>query len=366
MSSSVLLWFRHDLRLADNPALLAAEASGGPVIPVFIWSPDEEGRWQPGAASRWWLHQSLTRLDASLRERGSRLILRRGPTPEALRGVLAETGSSGMFWNRRYEPAVVDRDRQVKTALQRDGWVAVSFNSSLLFEPWAVRTQQGQPYQVFSAFWRACLASQEPTLPVPAPENLHHPRRWLASLSVRELGLEPAIDWAAGLRSTWRPGEAGAMEELNRFLGEGLAEYPTQRDRPDRAGTSRLSPYLHFGEIGPRQVWSAVRERRPGGSEAAAAYLRELGWREFAHHLLYHFPHTPEQPLRESFADFPWELDQDNLRAWQRGRTGYPTVDAGMRQLWHTGWMHNRVRMIVASFLVKDLLIPWQEGAAWF
>ena len=366
MNDTTLLWFRLDLRVTDNPALLAALGQGGSVIPVFIWSPEEDGRWPPGAASRWWLHQSLTRLDASLRVRGSRLIIRRGPTLETLRELLEESGAGAVYWNRRYEPAVIDRDRRVKAALHQDERIAESFNSSVLFEPWTVATQQGQPYQVFSAFWKACTAQQRPEGCEPAPNDIKSPRRWPDTLSLRELGLEPTIDWAGGLRSSWRPGEAGAEEELKRFLDEGLSEYSTGRDHPDRAGTSRLSPYLHFGEISPRQVWSAVRRSRHGRSEAGQRFLRELGWREFAHHLLFHFPHTPEQPLRKEFAAFPWEPDQENLLAWQHGRTGYPIVDAGMRELWHTGWMHNRVRMIAASFLVKDLLIPWQQGAAWF
>ncbi len=378
MSDTSLLWFRHDLRLADNPALLAAVGRGGPVIPVFIWSPAEEGAWRPGAASRWWLHQSLAQLDASLRERGSRLVVRQGPALETIRELLEESGASAVYWNRRYEPAVIDRDRRVEAALYHDGCLAQSFNSSLLFEPWTVRNRQGAPYQVFSAFWQACLAQHEPDLPQPAPRDIKSPARCPTAVPLRELALEPTIDWPAGLYSSWRPGEIGASDELNRFLDEGLSEYSAARDRPDHVGTSRLSPHLHFGEIGPRQVWWAARnhagrsdelfitaqEHSPSASEQC--YSRQLGWREFAHHLLFHFPRTPEQPLRENFADFPWEHDRQNLRAWQHGRTGYPIVDAGMRELWQTGWMHNRVRMIVASFLVKDLLVPWQDGAAWF
>lgn len=366
MSDTTLVWFRHDLRLADNPALLAAVHEGGCVVPVFIWSPEEEGRWQPGAASRWWLHQSLAQLDASLRQRGSRLIVRRGPALETLRQLIEETGGTGVYWNRRYEPAAIERDRRLKTALHQDGLRAESFNGSLLFEPWAVCTQQGHPYQVFTPFWKACRAGPEPEAPQSAPAHLQNPRRWPAGLPLRDLGLEPNIDWAGGLRTSWAPGEAGALRELTRFLDQGLPEYSEARDRPDQVGTSRLSPHLHFGEIGPHQVWSAVRACRHVRPAEADSYLRELGWREFAHHLLYHFPHTPERPLRERFVDFPWLPDRANLRAWQRGRTGFPIVDAGMRELWHTGWMHNRVRMIVASFLVKDLLISWQEGTAWF
>jgi deoxyribodipyrimidine photo-lyase len=366
-----LLWFRQDLRLADNPALLAAVRHGGPVIPVFIWSPEDEGRWQSGAASRWWLHQSLAQLDASLRQRGSRLIIRRGPTLEALRELLHQSGATAAYWNRCYEPTVIDRDSSVKAALKQVGLMAESLNSSLLFEPWTVRTQKGEPFQVFSAFWKACLGQREPAAPAGAPSHIEPPRHWPATLNLTDLGLEPTIDWAGGLRASWSPGEAGASEQLNQFLTEALSEYPTGRDRPDRRGTSRLSPHLHFGEISVRQIWFALLGRRHGGgirpsAQAICSYTSEIGWREFAHHLLFHFPHTPEQPLRKEFDAFPWELDRKNLRAWQRGRTGYPIVDAGMRELWQTGWMHNRVRMVVASFLVKDLLIPWQEGAAWF
>ncbi len=366
MSESTVVWFRLDLRLADNPALQAAVGRQRPVLPVFIWSPEEEGRWPPGAASRWWLHQSLTKLDAALRQRGSRLIVRRGPTLGAIRALLKETGASAVYWNRRYEPAVIERDRHIESALRQDGITTDSFNASLLFEPSTVVTRQDKPYRVFSAFWKACLSHPEPGAPAPAPGNLKRPRRWPTSLPLSELALEPTIDWAGGLRSSWCPGEMGASQELKRFLGDVLSDYARARDHPAHVGTSRLSPHLHFGEIGPRQIWSAIQRQRSGSSDAGQAYLRELGWREFAYHLLFHFPHTPEQPLRENFADFPWRRDRKNLRAWQRGETGYPMVDAGMRELWHTGWMHNRVRMIVASFLVKDLLIPWQQGAAWF
>lgn len=370
-AGSSLVWFRHDLRLADNPALLAAIRQGGPVFPVFIWAPDEEGPWRAGAASRWWLHHSLVHLDASLSQLGSRLIIRRGPTLEALRALLEETGSIAVFWNRRYEPAIIERDRHVKAALEKDGRTAKSFNGSLLFEPWTVQTQKGLPYQVFTPFWRTCLARPEPAPPEKAPSRLLNPRCWPATLKLAELGLEPKIDWAAGLRANWQPGEAGAMKLLGRFLEGSLGDYTNGRNRPDRVGTSRLSAHLHFGEISVRQIWSALhivqnnRALSPA-AEAMRVYRSELGWREFAHHVLFHFPHSPLVPLRKEFGHFPWQSDRENLLAWRRGHTGYPIVDAGMRELWHTGWMHNRVRMIVASFLAKDLLIPWQDGAAWF
>jgi deoxyribodipyrimidine photo-lyase len=366
-----IVWFRQDLRLGDNPALLAAVRHGGPVLPVYVWSPEEEGRWRPGAASRWWLHHSMARLDQSLRRCGSRLILRRGPTLEALRGLLVDSGAAAVYWNRRYEPALISRDAAVKTALRQDGVIADSFNGSLLFEPWAVETRTGEPFQVFTPFWKACLARDEPPPPAEAPALLPAPRNWPASIRLAELALEPTIDWAGGLRTSWGPGEAEATVQLDRFLQGALAEYPTGRDRPDKVGTSHLSPYLHFGEISARQAWSAVRAFRDGKAtgpraKAVESYCRELGWREFAHHLLYHFPDTTDWPFREAFAEFPSRPAPEHLRAWQRGRTGYPFVDAGLRELWQTGWMHNRVRMVVASFLVKDLLVSWREGAAWF
>jgi deoxyribodipyrimidine photo-lyase len=365
--NATIVWFRHDLRLGDNPALTAALGRGGPVIPVFIWAPEEEGRWPPGAASRWWLHQSLAALDASLRKAGSRLTIRRGPTLDTLRSLVEETGATAVFWNRRYEPAIIARDSKIKSALQGEGKTAESFNGSLLFEPWTIKTQQATPYRVFTPFWRACLGQLEPAGPERMPPRFEKPAKWPMSAELRELGLQPMIDWTGGLREAWHPGENGARKQLSQFLENAIADYADQRNRPDLLGTSRLSPHLHFGEISVREIWSELGNlQMKANADAIRVYKSELGWREFAHHLLFHFPHTAEEPLRGEFARFPWRKDTAELRAWQRGRTGYPIVDAGMRELWHTGWMHNRVRMIVASFLVKDLLISWQEGAAWF
>ncbi|MCE9632094.1 MAG: DNA photolyase family protein [Planctomycetia bacterium] len=372
MSDPTIVWFRHDLRLDDNPALAAA-AARGPVVPVFIWAPEEEHPWEPGAASRWWLHHSLSALAAALDKAGMPLVVRRGPSLEALRSLVKEHAATHVAWNRRYEPAVIARDTGIKKALAKDGVAAESFNGSLLFEPMHVATKEGRPYQVFTPFWRALLARDEPVEPVAAPKKMKAaPGRGGKSVSIESLGLLPAIDWAGTMEKTWKPGEAAAAKRLSRFLEQGLSGYAAGRDRPDSDGTSSLSPHLHFGEISPRRVWHAVRDAvggRPakaittGGAES---YLRELGWREFANHLLYHFPHTPDAPLRVDYARFPWVNDPVGLRAWQRGHTGFPIVDAGMRQLWATGWMHNRVRMIVASFLVKDLRISWLEGARWF
>ncbi|MGA8030587.1 MAG: deoxyribodipyrimidine photo-lyase [Bryobacteraceae bacterium] len=360
MKKPVLVWFRLDLRLEDNPALLAAAESGSPVIPIFIWAPEEEEPWPPGAASCWWLHQSLKSLQAFLDSQGSRLILRLGPTVATLKQLIAETGANAVFWNRRYEPAIIARDAAVQKALDVEGIQVQSFNSALLFEPW-------KPFQVFSPFWRACLNQPEPAAPAAAPERLPANFIWPDSLDLSDLRLEPQIDWAAGIRAAWTPGEAGSTSELELFLKNGLENYPSDRNRPDKRGTSRLSPHLHFGEISPRKIWHALKNaKRTGTAEAVVSYLSELGWREFAHHLLFHFPETTNKPLRSEFAAFPWRVDGALLKAWQSGRTGYPLVDAGMRELWTTGWMHNRVRMVVASFLTKHLRISWEEGAYWF
>ncbi len=369
--SACLVWFRHDLRLQDNPALAAALARGGPVVPVYILDEAGEADWAPGGASRWWLHHSLAALEAELRSRGSRLILARGEAGAVLRSLGQQTGAGAIHWNRRYEPAVIARDRELKAALVTAGVEAKSFNAGLLFEPHTVRNKAGRPFQVFTPYWRHCL-----TLPVEPPGRLRPgplpaPATWPGSLPLDALALQPRPDWAGGLAAHWQPGEAAAGKRLRRFVEQASAGYADRRDFPALAGTSALSPHLHFGEIGPRQIWAAVQVLSGDSgvfppSRGAQVFLTEVGWREFAHHLLFHFPQTPREPLRREFAGFPWRSDAAQGRAWQQGRTGYPIVDAGLRQLWQTGWMHNRVRMIVASFLVKHLRLSWQEGAAWF
>ncbi|MDS4042194.1 MAG: deoxyribodipyrimidine photo-lyase [Candidatus Competibacter sp.] len=367
--STALVWFRRDLRLIDNPALHHAASEHERVVPVYIHAPQEEAPWEPGAASRWWLHHSLVALDAALRRRNSRLVLRQGNSLSALRELLRETGATAVYWNRLYEPAIMARDRVVKAALRADGIVAESHLATLLIEPWTLLKADETPYQVFTPFWKACLGKLPPAAPLPAPALLD-PKRWPDSPPLDALDLLPRIRWDEGLAAAWQPGEAGALARLDRFCEAVLAGYARWRDWPGRDGVSRLSPHLHFGEIGPRQIWAAITNATGGdplGDKCAATFLREIGWREFAHYVLYHWPHTPEQPLQERFAAYPWRDDYGNLlRAWQRGQTGYPMVDAGMRQLWRTGWMHNRVRMLVASFLIKNCRIPWQEGARWF
>lgn len=365
---TTIVWFRQDLRLADNPALSEAAAQGT-VVPVYIWAPDEEKPWEPGGATRWWLHQSLTSLAKDLEDRGSQLILRAGSSLDCLQKLIDETGASAIYWNRRYEPAIIKRDKQIKETLKDDDIDAQSFNGSLLFEPWEIETQKGDPYQVFTPFWKNCLGRDADHEPLSIPKSLPQPDAWPDSDDLDNWQLEPEIPWDEGMRDTWEVGADAAEAQLEQFVAESVGAYEESRNQMAEDGTSRLSPYLHFGEISPRQVWTATRDAIDDDAKAedgAKVFLSEIGWREFAYHLLFHFPETTTKPLREKFADFPWSKSKKNLRRWQRGRTGYPVVDAAMRQLWHTGWMHNRARMIVASFLCKHLLLPWQRGAEWF
>ena len=367
---TTLVWFRRDLRLADNPALHAAHEQGA-VVPVYIEAPGEDAPWAPGAASRWWLHHSLAQLSLDLEALGSRLVLAAAEDSlQELLRIAAACGATRVVWNRLYTPAAIARDTRVKAGLRAAGLEALSFNGALLREPWEVKTKTGGPFQVFTPYWRHCLALAEPPEPLPAPSRLTAPGRWPDGRDLGALHLLPTIDWAAGFGAAWTPGSDGARRQLQGFLQQGFASYGEGRNRPDQSGTSRLSPHLHFGEIGPRQVWAATRAHglfAPGASAwRNSQFLAELGWREFAYHLLFHFPSTPQEPLRADYRRFPWNSDPAGLAAWERGATGYPIVDAGLRELWHTGWMHNRVRMIVASFLVKDLLIPWTAGARWF
>ena len=365
-TAPAIVWFRHDLRLRDNPALAAALATARPVVPVFVWSPEEEGEWAPGGASRWWLHHSLAALETALRRHGSRLLLRRGPARATLRALARETGAGAVYWNRRYEPAGIAHDTATKQALLDDGLDVKSFSATLLHEPTRVQNQSGRPFQVFTPFWKHCAALPVRDAVAFTWNTLPTPARWPRSESLEDFALRPKVPWDREFSAHWQPGEAGAQAALARFVAEAMDDYATGRDHPARAGTSRLSPYLRWGEISPVQVWHAVRAAKRGRGRDADVFLSEVGWREFAYHLLFHFPHTVTEPLRPEFARFPWVEDATLLRAWQRGRTGFPIVDAGLRQLWRTGWMHNRVRMIAASLLVKHLLQPWTAGAAWF
>ncbi|MGE0653417.1 MAG: deoxyribodipyrimidine photo-lyase [Alphaproteobacteria bacterium] len=327
------------------------------------------GPWALGGASRWWLHHSLSALSASLSDRGSRLILRRGPVIETVVQFARDVGADALHLSRRYEPFAACAERNLRSALASEGVACHRHAATLLVEPESVRTGAGAPYKVFTPFHKAILGLGDPVPPLPAPTRLPAPSSWPESDALDDWRLAPtAPDWSGGLADAWSPGEEGANRRLDAFLEDALADYSGARDRPGRVGTSRLSPHLRFGEISPRTVWHRIRfAARDVGHEAMAeAFLREIVWREFSYHLLHHFPHIADAPFRPEFEAFPWADDDAALTRWQRGITGYPVVDAGMRELWATGWMHNRVRMIVASFLVKDLMIPWQRGAAWF
>lgn len=365
---NALVWFRHDLRLDDNPALRAALDQGFTPIPVYVHAPQEEGEWSPGAASLAWLHRSLAALDADLRARGSRLLLREGPSAPALQALVEQTGAVAVFWNRKYEPATQPRDASLKKRLREQGLQVESFNGCLLFEPWDLATQQGGPYKVFTPFWRSALAQWRAPATWDAPGALPAFEDALPGESLDAWRLAPALGWDAGFWKVWTPGEAGAREALEVFIDGALNGYRTDRDRPDRTGTSRLSPHLHFGEIAPWRITAELERARTAANSADMdGYIRELGWREFAYHLLHHFPQTTTQNLNPRFAHFDWaKVDPKALEAWQHGRTGVPIVDAGLRELWATGYMHNRVRMIVASYLTKHLRYHWLQGARWF
>ncbi|HWG10915.1 MAG TPA: deoxyribodipyrimidine photo-lyase [Rhodanobacteraceae bacterium] len=364
--STALVWLRRDLRLADNPALTAACAAHDRVLVAYVHAPQEEAPWQPGAASRWWLHHSLHALQGQLESHGGRLHLVAGDSLDCLRELIKRSKAKTVYWNRLYEPSVIQRDKLIKAALRADGIAAESLPGNLWCEPWQLATAEAQPYRVFTPFWRKLRAQLPERAPLPPAKA----GQWLklsGGAALDSLALLPRIPWDAGLHETWRPGEAGAREQSSLFLDDAASDYARGRDLPGRHGTSRLSPHLHFGEITPAQISHALRSRDARRRHIdAEPFLRELGWREFAHHLLYHFPRTSEENFNPRFDAFRWASDDDALWRWQRGRTGVPLVDAGMRELWHTGWMHNRVRMVTASWLSKNLRQHWRHGARWF
>ena len=362
MKSPVIVWFRRNLRLTDNTPLLQAVDTGRPVVAVYIHDP----RHPSGGASAWWLHHSLSSLDRSLERLGGALVIRRGDAATELNGIIAETGACRVYFCRRYEPFARDDERLLDDSVESHVELHAC-DDALLSPPGTITTQSGTPYKVFTPYWKAAVERGDPPAPKPAPHAMSF-TAVVESLRVDDLRLLPvAPDWSQGLRNTWRPGENGALQQLE-TAADNAHLYASQRDRPDLDTTSRLSPFLHFGELSPRQVWHALQAEaaQASSSSGAGALLRQLYWREFSAYLLFHFPRLPDEPLRPEFEHFPWTNDADAREAWQRGATGYPLIDAGMRQLWQTGWMHNRVRMIVASFLVKNLMIDWQTGADWF
>ncbi len=361
----VIIWFRNDLRVSDNLALCAA--GDAPVICLYVH--DEENPVRPlGGAQRWWLNHSLVALNSSLGALGARLVLRRGAVNAVLSDIIAETGATTVVWNRRYDPAAVVVDTEIKFTLKANGVAVQSFDGQLLHEPTRVQTLGGTPFKVYSPFWRALNAGPEPREPVAAPLKLNDGSARLAQERLEDWNLLPTHpNWAGGMQDEWTPGEAGAHERLEIFLDGPVRGYADGRNIPGEASTSKLSPHLAFGEITPFQIWHASRSVKDAPARDVEVFRKEVAWREFAYHLLFFFPKLATDNFNSSFDAFPWgATDAAKLKAWQTGQTGYPIVDAGMRELWQTGWMHNRVRMIVASFLIKHLMIDWREGERWF
>lgn len=364
--AATILWLRQDLRLQDNLALQQACKRNLPIIPLYLLDTSSSNSWVMGEAQKWWLHHSLISLSKSFEIKGLKLILRCGNPLEILKDVLDKTHASAVYWNRCYQPHTIERDRAIKTYFKETDIDVQTFNSYLLFEPWTLLNKKKEPYKVYSHFWKACLRDRKPEPPVEESDILMPWSKDLDSDSIKDWNLLPKISWDAGFSEEWQPGEQGAQTRLTQFIESGaIVRYKQDRNRPDYHGSSKLSPHLHFGEIGPRQIWSRLH-RTSQPSSGHDTYLREIGWREFCAYLLYHFPTFPDQPFRSEFAHLKWQDSKKYLTFWQKGQTGYPIVDAGMRQLWYTGWMHNRVRMITASFLCKHLMIDWTLGEKWF
>lgn len=362
---TAIIWFRQDLRLHDNPALMHAITNGYAIIPVYILDDENAAEWKMGGASRWWLHQSLLCLSESL---DGRMLFFKGKAEDILPALIKDSGVEAIFWNRCYEPWRIHRDKNIKSALKENGIEVQTFNASLLWEPWDIKKNDGTPYKVFTPYYRkGCLQGKEPDAPLAKPDTIHF-TDYSGENDLSALGLMPDIHWYESMADFWRPGEAGAQERFATFLEDGIKGYKEGRNFPDQENVSYLSPHLHFGEISPRMIWHEAQARgmQAGLESDMDCFCSELGWREFSHSLLYHNPEMPEKPLQSKFAGFPWDRNDNALKAWQTGQTGIPIIDAGMRQLWQTGWMHNRVRMIVASFLVKNLRIHWREGENWF
>ncbi|MGC6455466.1 MAG: cryptochrome/photolyase family protein [Coraliomargaritaceae bacterium] len=365
-SSPTIVWFRNDLRLSDNIALAEAIRVGAPILLLYIHDPEAEGAWALGEASNWWLHHALESLGADLAELGGALVLRKGDTLSQLLECVQASGATRIYWNRRYEGPLRELDARLKRNFTDAGLEVKSFNSSLLNEPHTVSTKAGKPCKVYTPYFKN--VKERPVEPPvePSLDSICFMEKLPQSESLESLDLMPDKDWHLEFSKYWQPTEAAAHERLELFLSNRVLGYNEQRDIPSVEGTSSLSPYLRFGQIGPRQVVHALKQKADLSAEGPFIYLKEIYWREFAYNVLYHFPDTPDRPLQPAYSDFPWEPDPVVLRAWKKGQTGYPIVDAGMRQLWQTGWMHNRVRMIVASLLVKHLLQDWREGARWF
>ncbi|ADM09895.1 blue light photoreceptor cryptochrome [Parvularcula bermudensis HTCC2503] len=370
MTDPVILWLREDLRFDDNPAMREAAASGAPVLCLYVLDDATAGDFAMGAAQRWWLHHSLCAFKEDLETRGGALILRRGKETEIVPALAKEIKASHVFWNRRYMKWQTDPDTEIKSALQDMGIKGISCNGRLLYEPWEIETKSGDPYKVYTPYWKSLQQKEGPRAALPRTDKLNAPPSLPSTDRLDDWNLLPrSPNWAEGFEPVWTPGEKGARARLRAWLDTDAASYDDCRNRPDQDRTSRLSPHLHFGEISPVVLWHSVSDAMEAGDipkDQGTSFLSEIAWREFSYQLLYYHPTMRDQPLMEKFTDFEWDTDKKALNAWQRGRTGYPIVDAGMRQLWTEGWMHNRVRMIVGSFLVKDLLLDWRDGMRWF
>jgi deoxyribodipyrimidine photo-lyase len=372
----IVVWFRDDLRLSDNPALAEAVASGAPVLAIFVLDDESPGLRNIGGAARWWLHGSLQSLSASIAGAGGELVFFNGRADKVILQLAKKCAASAVFWNRRYGEAERALDASIKEQLKAADIGATSFNGHLLNEPWDITSKAGTPMKVFTPYWRTAQERGEPAPALAAPAKIRNAKLPMSLEPVRvtldDLALKPSNpDWSAEMATLWSPGEAGARANLDAFLTSAAENYGENRNRPDMRSTSRLSPHLRFGEISPRHVWHAANLALQSGTCAGNAYdvgkfLSEIGWREFSYHLLYQFPALATRNFQSKFDAFPWRTDPAGLKAWQQGKTGYPIVDAGMRELWRTGWMHNRIRMVVGSFLVKHLMIDWRQGEDWF
>ena len=363
--TSALVWFRQDLRLNDNSAFIAACTQHQFVIPIYILDVETTAL---GEAQAWWLHYSLAALSKSLNQLGLKLILLKKGTPlEIILKLAKDVSADSVYWNRCYEPTAISRDKKIKAALLERGIEVHSSNGSLLNEPWTIKNKTGGFFKVFTPYWKHCRQ----LLPIhPAMSLANRPKAIdIKSDALEEWKLLPTIDWAKQFPDYWTPGEEGAQNKLDEFIKHHLNGYKINRDFPAKNATSRLSPHLHFGEISPWTVLRALELAKLDPEcdiRSVEHFLSELGWREFSTYLLYHFPTLAHENFRNEFDAFPWQNDSDLLKLWQKGMTGYPIIDAGMRELWATGFMHNRVRMIVASFLTKGLFVDWRLGAAWF
>lgn len=365
--NNVIVWFRKDLRIHDNPALWQASQEGN-VIPLFIWSPSEEEDYQESAASLWWLHHSLIALEQKLAKKKLPLIYRSGDSLEELTKIIHETGAQALFYNERYEPSIKERDKKIKTAMASLNINVHTFHSDLLFSPYDIKNKQNEPYKVFTSFYKSVL--HNPVFrPIPYIETQSGVKHTISSLCIDDLQLLPKIRWDKKLHNYWKPGEDGAIKQYEKFVDEGLSFYKKRRDIPSENNVSFLSPYLTWGNISVRAIWYSLERKSftlADMDSSLESFKRQLIWRDFAYYQLIHFPMISQKPLRSKFEKFPWLDNENDFLQWKKGLTGYPIIDAGMRELYETGVMHNRVRMIAASFLIKHLLIPWQKGYDYF